>query len=163
VELKSLIFSFTIVFSLEMVHKPNIFMYKSTLKMTDLQGRILSSWLFSFVTSLYYSTVSGENKGISQEFITELSNIIMTVIVAYDCWCLSDDWKNTLSLVWWRKRVTEYRFWYSIIECLIEYPVNRVLVAIPNIYIYIYTTSEKPVNDQSYGVLDRYGIMILYK
>ena len=44
-ELKSLIFSFTIVFSLEMVHKPNIFMYKSTLKMTDLQGRILSSWL----------------------------------------------------------------------------------------------------------------------
>jgi hypothetical protein len=48
VELKSLIFSFTIVFSLEMVHKPNIFMYKSTLKMTDLQGRILSSWLFSF-------------------------------------------------------------------------------------------------------------------
>jgi hypothetical protein len=23
-------------------------MYKSTLKMTDLQGRILSSWLFSF-------------------------------------------------------------------------------------------------------------------
>jgi hypothetical protein len=40
---------FTIVFSLEMVHKPNIFMYKSTLKMTDLQGRILSSWLFSFI------------------------------------------------------------------------------------------------------------------
>ena len=38
-----------------------------------------------FITSLYYSTVSGENKGISQEFITELSNIIMTVIVAYDC------------------------------------------------------------------------------
>ena len=32
-----------------------------------------------------------------------------------------------------------------------------------NIYIYIYTTSEKPVNDQSYGVLDRYGITILYK
>ena len=31
------------------------------------------------------------------------------------------------------------------------------------IYIYIYTTSEKPVNDQSYGVLDRYGITILYK
>jgi hypothetical protein len=30
-------------------------------------------------------------------------------------------------------------------------------------YIYIYTTSEKPVNDQSYGVLDRYGITILYK
>jgi hypothetical protein len=30
-----------------------------------------------------------------------------------------------------------------------------------NIYIYIYTTSEKPVNDQSYGVLDRYGITIL--
>jgi hypothetical protein len=29
--------------------------------------------------------------------------------------------------------------------------------------IYIYTTSEKPVNDQSYGVLDRYGITILYK
>ena len=32
-----------------------------------------------------------------------------------------------------------------------------------DIYIYIYTTSEKPVNDQSYGVLDRYGITILYK
>jgi hypothetical protein len=31
-------FSFTIVFSLEMVHKPKMFMYKSTLKMTDLQG-----------------------------------------------------------------------------------------------------------------------------
>jgi hypothetical protein len=31
------------------------------------------------------------------------------------------------------------------------------------IYIYIYTTSEKPVDDQSYGVLDRYGIAILYK
>ena len=36
------------------------------------------------------------------------------------------------------------------------------------LYIYIYiererdTTSEKPVNDQSYGVLDRYGITILY-
>jgi hypothetical protein len=39
-ERQSLIFSFTIVFSLEMVHKPNIFMYKSTLKMTDLQGRM---------------------------------------------------------------------------------------------------------------------------
>ena len=26
-----------------------------------------------------------------------------------------------------------------------------------------YTTSEKPVNDQSYGLLDRYGITILYK
>jgi hypothetical protein len=32
-----------------------------------------------------------------------------------------------------------------------------------SVYIYIYTTSEKPVNDQSYGVLDRYGITILYK
>ena len=32
-----------------------------------------------------------------------------------------------------------------------------------HVYIYIYTTSEKPVNDQSYGVLDRYGITILYK
>jgi hypothetical protein len=30
-----------------------------------------------------------------------------------------------------------------------------------NINIYINTTSEKPVNDQSYGVLDRYGITIL--
>ena len=29
--------------------------------------------------------------------------------------------------------------------------------------VYIYITSEKPVNDQSYGVLDRYGITILYK
>jgi hypothetical protein len=28
-------------------------------------------------------------------------------------------------------RVTEYRFWYSIIGCASEYPVNRVLVAIP--------------------------------
>ena len=28
-------------------------------------------------------------------------------------------------------------------------------------YIYIYATSEKPVNDQSYAVLDRYGITIL--
>ena len=27
----------------------------------------------------------------------------------------------------------------------------------------LYTTSEKPVNDQSYGVLDCYGITILYK
>ena len=27
-------------------------------------------------------------------------------------------------------------------------------------YIYIYTTSEKQVNNQSYGVLDRYGIYI---
>ena len=37
-----------------------------------------------FVTSLYYSTVSAENKGTSQEFITELSNTIMTVnLVAY--------------------------------------------------------------------------------
>jgi hypothetical protein len=32
-----------------------------------------------------------------------------------------------------------------------------------SIYLFIYTTSEKPVNDQSYGVLDRYGITILYK
>jgi hypothetical protein len=37
------------------------------------------------------------------------------------------------------------------------------------LYIYIYrererdTTSEKPVNDQSYGVSDRYGIAIPYK
>ena len=29
-------------------------------------------------------------------------------------------------------RVTEYRFWYSIIGRSSEYPVNRVLVAIPN-------------------------------
>ena len=36
-----------------------------------------------FVTSLYYSTVSGENIGTSREVITELSNLIMTVIVAY--------------------------------------------------------------------------------
>ena len=35
-----------------------------------------------FVTSLYYSTVSGENIGTSWEIITELSNLIMTVIVA---------------------------------------------------------------------------------
>jgi ABC-type dipeptide/oligopeptide/nickel transport system permease component len=31
-------------------------------------------------------------------------------------------------------RVTEYRFWYSIIGCSSEYPVNRVLVAIPKKY-----------------------------
>ena len=36
-----------------------------------------------FVTSLYYSTVSGENIGTSREVITELWNLIMTVIVAY--------------------------------------------------------------------------------
>jgi hypothetical protein len=48
--------------------------------------------------------------------------------------------------------------------------VTMVWVQIPSreeqkfdVYIYIYTTSEKPVNDQSYGVLDRYGITILYK
>ena len=29
--------------------------------------------------------------------------------------------------------------------------------------IHIYTTSEKPVNDQNHGVLDRCGIAILYK
>jgi hypothetical protein len=28
-------------------------------------------------------------------------------------------------------------------------------------HTHTYTTSEKPVNDQSYGVLDRYGITIL--
>ena len=37
----------------------------------------------NFATSLYYSTVSGENIGTSREVITELSNLIMTVIVAY--------------------------------------------------------------------------------
>jgi hypothetical protein len=31
-------------------------------------------------------------------------------------------------------QVTEYRFWYSIIGCSSEYPVNRVLIAIPNRY-----------------------------
>ena len=36
-----------------------------------------------FVTSLYYSTVSAENIGTSREIITELSNLIMTVLVAY--------------------------------------------------------------------------------
>jgi len=36
-----------------------------------------------FVTSLYYSTVSGENIGTSREVITELSNLIMTIIVGY--------------------------------------------------------------------------------
>jgi hypothetical protein len=35
------------------------------------------------VTSLYYSTGSGENIGTSREVTTELSNLIMTVIVAY--------------------------------------------------------------------------------
>jgi hypothetical protein len=36
-----------------------------------------------YVTSLYYSTVYGENIGTSREVISELSNLIMTVIVAY--------------------------------------------------------------------------------
>ena len=30
-------------------------------------------------------------------------------------------------------------------------------------YMYIYTASEKPLNDQSYGVLGRYGITIICK
>ena len=30
-----------------------------------------------------------------------------------------------------------------------------------SLIIYIYTMSEKPVNDQSYGVLDRYQITIV--
>jgi hypothetical protein len=29
--------------------------------------------------------------------------------------------------------------------------------------MYVYATSAKQVNDQSYGVLDRYGIGIQYK
>jgi len=37
-----------------------------------------------FVTSLYYSTFSGENICTSREVITELSNLIMTVIVGYE-------------------------------------------------------------------------------
>jgi hypothetical protein len=37
-----------------------------------------------FVTSLYYSTVSGENISTSREVIIKLSNLIMTVIVAYE-------------------------------------------------------------------------------
>jgi hypothetical protein len=40
-----------------------------------------------FVTSLYYFTVSGENIGTSREVITKLSNLIMTVIVAYEYLC----------------------------------------------------------------------------
>ena len=40
-----------------------------------------------FVTFFYYSTVSGENIGTSREVITELSNLIMTVIVAYKYLC----------------------------------------------------------------------------
>ena len=35
--------------------------------------------------------------------------------------------------------------------------------AAPAYGVYIYTPSEKPVNDQSHGMLDRYGITILYK
>jgi hypothetical protein len=35
-------------------------------------------------------------------------------------------------------RVTEYRFWYSIIGRSTEYSVNRVLVAIPSINIFIH-------------------------
>ena len=43
-----------------------------------------------FVTSLYYSTVSGENISTSREVIIKLSNLIMTVIVAYEqlCGCM---------------------------------------------------------------------------
>jgi hypothetical protein len=52
-------------------------------------------------------------------------------------------------------------------NCISEKSLNNVvkmnLIDQIYIYIYIYTTSEKPVNDQSYGVLDRYGITILYK
>ena len=33
---------------------------------------------------------------------------------------------------------------------------------IRRLYIYIYTASEKPVNDQSYGVLNRYGLTRYY-
>ena len=45
-----------------------------------------------FVTSLYYSTVSGENIGTSREVITELLNLIMTVIVAYDYYICDIAW-----------------------------------------------------------------------
>jgi hypothetical protein len=38
----------------------------------------------AYETFLYYSTVSGEHIGTSREVITELSNLIMTVIVAYE-------------------------------------------------------------------------------
>ena len=46
---------------------------------------------------------------------------------------------------------------------IMDIHVSRMLKSMMYLHIYIYTTSEKPVNDQSYGVLDRYGITILYK
>jgi hypothetical protein len=46
---------------------------------------------------------------------------------------------------------------------IMDIHVSRMLKSMMYLHIYIYTTSEKPVDDQSYGVLDRYGITILYK
>jgi hypothetical protein len=58
-----------------------IYISFSIKKNTDLKEN--RSTTCQIVTSLYYSTVSGENIGTSLEVITELSNLIMTVIVAY--------------------------------------------------------------------------------
>ena len=57
---------------------------------------------------------------------------------------------------------TEQLWWYESKELS---PASSVLNStyINDLYIYLYTTSEKTVNDQSYGVLDRYGNTILYK
>jgi hypothetical protein len=49
-------------------------------------------------------------------------------------------------------RVTEYRFWYSIIGCSSEYPVNWVLVAIPSIFFNIMTKKFELI----------YKIMMIY-
>ena len=46
------------------------------------------------------------------------------------------------------------------------YEINQMALNVGRsvcIYIYTYITSEKPVNDQYYGVLDRYDMTILYK
>ena len=58
-----------------------------------------------------------------------------------------------------RHNITEI-LWKVVLNTITLTPFQLYL---EQIYIYFYTTSEKPVNDQSYGVLDRYGITILYK
>jgi hypothetical protein len=58
-----------------------IYISFSIKKNTDLKENRSANC--QIVTSLYYSTVSRENIGTSREVITELSNLIMNVIVAY--------------------------------------------------------------------------------